>query len=167
MRINKIKDNQSRESKSLSLGKAVYKKLKNTKLVFDKISSPHPCLWSPAVFQWYHHPQPASSFPMYILSIQTPTLETAFIIELLLSALLCNCHPASALTFGGFVSKRTDGASAHMHACTVDVTPLLSELYSSSDIQDKSTGRQWMWRLREANRLGIKANIDHLMCPVK
>lgn len=44
-------------------------------------------------------------FPMYILSIQTPTLETASIIELLLSALLCNCHPTSALTFGGFVSE--------------------------------------------------------------
>lgn len=132
---------------------AASKKLKNP--VFDKISSPHPRLWSPAVFQWYHHPQPASSLPMYILSIQTPTLETAFIIELLLSALLCNCHPASALTFGGFVSKRKDGASAHMHACSVDVTALLSGLYSSTDTLDKSTGSRWMWRLWE----GLKSKL--------
>lgn len=58
---------------------------------------------------WYHsHPPPPLLWllsPMYILSIQSPTLETTSIIELLPSALLCNCHPTSALTFGGFVSK--------------------------------------------------------------
>lgn len=98
------------------------RKHRNTHLVFYMISC-HPSLslWPPAAFQWYHRPPPTSSpslllfSPMYILSTQTPTLETASIIELLPSALLCNCHPTSALTFGGFVSK---GGREGVHICT-------------------------------------------------
>lgn len=80
-------------------------------LMFYMISQLRLHLWPPTVLQWYHHPLPPFLLfsPMYISSSQTPTLETASIIELPPSAPLCNCHPTSALTLGGFVSKRKAG----------------------------------------------------------
>lgn len=77
-------------------------------------------------------------FSMYISSIQTPTLETASIIELLPSALLCNCHPASALTFGGLVSKGgTGGIRTCEHIQWSDISLAQALKFSSWGIKDR------------------------------
>lgn len=90
----------------------------------------HPVLWPPAVIS----PPPSSSslaLVSHVYFIHPDShIRAASIIELLPSALLCNCHPTSALTFGGFVSE----GGRHRHTFTHTYTKMTSLLATEKQI---------------------------------